>query len=281
MLKTTTKSESGRKIELWLDGKTMKASVEGILENRSFCERKVKGLDAIDCGSVTFNGKTTNAVIKVDKVMRDFIDEAKSEIEKVKNDEILNGKIRLSYYFGDYYRVNSLFIDDELLDFSRAVKLFKNEEIKNLIQQEFISKESVSKKLNEIFKKHGEFILYGDLKVDETVKSLTNSEGISVATKEFSDLRGTGEYISEITFDNFESFEKFVAEALKDKFKQVKAKEEKIEAAKKEARETGKNVELYSYTDPCNDPNEECDVDHVVVYMTPLGQEKGVRHHTW
>jgi hypothetical protein len=56
-----------------------------------------------------------------------------------------------------------------------------------------------------------------------------------------------------------------------------------IEFQKKmeEAKNTGEDVVFRSWTEPCNDEDEECDIDHVIEYVTPSGQLKVVRHHTW
>jgi hypothetical protein len=48
-----------------------------------------------------------------------------------------------------------------------------------------------------------------------------------------------------------------------------------------EAARTGKPVVLDSYSDECNDPREECDLDHVTVYAMPDGSTKESRSHTW
>ena len=59
------------------------------------------------------------------------------------------------------------------------------------------------------------------------------------------------------------------------------AEEERINEAKEEARVTGKNVKIDSYSVECNDSNEECSADIITVYMTPSGRTKEVRSHTW
>ena len=63
---------------------------------------------------------------------------------------------------------------------------------------------------------------------------------------------------------------------------EVEIVEEKcINEAKKEARETGEDVKIDSYTVPCNDSNEECSTDIITEYMTPSSRTKEVRNHTW
>ena len=48
-----------------------------------------------------------------------------------------------------------------------------------------------------------------------------------------------------------------------------------------EARETGKPVLLKSWTEPCNDPREECSLDGVRQYAMPDGTIRTERNHTW
>ncbi|AVF28875.1 hypothetical protein [Paenibacillus larvae] len=56
-----------------------------------------------------------------------------------------------------------------------------------------------------------------------------------------------------------------------------RAREEKFE----EAARTGKPVLLSSWTEPCNDPNEECSLDAVRKWAMPDGNVKTERNHTW
>lgn len=66
----------------------------------------------------------------------------------------------------------------------------------------------------------------------------------------------------------------------KRKEQEAKRKAE-IEAKIQEAKETGKPVELRRWVESCNDPKEDCDIDHVVEYVTPDGNTIIVRYHTW
>jgi hypothetical protein len=60
------------------------------------------------------------------------------------------------------------------------------------------------------------------------------------------------------------------------------AERESIRRAKfEEAARTGKPVELRRWTDQCDDPREECDIDSVIEYAMPDGSTKIERHHTW
>lgn len=48
-----------------------------------------------------------------------------------------------------------------------------------------------------------------------------------------------------------------------------------------QAKRTGQPVVLDSYSDECNDPREECDVDQVTIYAMPDGSTKTRRSHSW
>jgi len=61
----------------------------------------------------------------------------------------------------------------------------------------------------------------------------------------------------------------------------VKAAQNKRDAIFAQARETGQPVVLRSYSDDCDDPNEECSLDNVTEYAMPDGKIKTVRSHTW
>ena len=64
---------------------------------------------------------------------------------------------------------------------------------------------------------------------------------------------------------------------------------EKIAAKKKaerqakfdEAAATGSPVVLYKWSEECNNPREECNVDNLTEYAMPDGTTKTERHHTW
>jgi len=58
-------------------------------------------------------------------------------------------------------------------------------------------------------------------------------------------------------------------------------KEEKITNLKKLAKETGEKQIYERYSVECNDPNEECDIDNIVVYVLPNGEFETTRNHTW
>lgn len=66
-----------------------------------------------------------------------------------------------------------------------------------------------------------------------------------------------------------------------EKEKKKKEKQDKIDKLKKIAFETNTKQEYSRWSEPCNDPREECDVDIVVEYIMPDGTFKLERTHTW
>lgn len=58
-------------------------------------------------------------------------------------------------------------------------------------------------------------------------------------------------------------------------------RQEKYAAALATALETQQPAVLSSRMVPCNDPDEECDLDHETIYVRPDGTTFTRRHHTW
>lgn len=73
--------------------------------------------------------------------------------------------------------------------------------------------------------------------------------------------------------------------AIEEKAAKEKAAEEKEENRKTgifaEAKETGKPQVLHAWSEDCNDPHEECNLDMVTVWANPDGTTKITRVHTW
>ena len=79
----------------------------------------------------------------------------------------------------------------------------------------------------------------------------------------------------------YEFYEANVKPALDAKAAKKAAKEAERAAKFNEAKETGKPVVLRRWSEECNDPNEECDIDNLTEYAMPDGTTKVERHHTW
>jgi hypothetical protein len=61
-----------------------------------------------------------------------------------------------------------------------------------------------------------------------------------------------------------------------------KAQKQASDVAKfEEAKRTGKPVILARWSEDCNDPREECDIDNLTRYAMPDGTTKITRSHTW
>lgn len=58
-------------------------------------------------------------------------------------------------------------------------------------------------------------------------------------------------------------------------------KEEEFQKFFETARSTGKKQLIKKWIEPCNDKNEECNLDMVYLYAMPNGMQKKIRQHTW
>lgn len=71
------------------------------------------------------------------------------------------------------------------------------------------------------------------------------------------------------------------AEKKRRKREQKEKERAEYEEAHLEAQKTGEPVLLKSYSIPCRDPREECNLDIVHVYVHPNGEKKENITHTW
>lgn len=65
------------------------------------------------------------------------------------------------------------------------------------------------------------------------------------------------------------------------KIEKEKAEKKRIKKIFEKARETGEKQVIEQYSVPCNNPEEDCDIDIITVYAMPDGTKKTERHHTW
>ncbi|MGL4774558.1 MAG: hypothetical protein ACRC2K_13435 [Clostridium sp.] len=65
------------------------------------------------------------------------------------------------------------------------------------------------------------------------------------------------------------------------KEKHIKDFREKYKEQWEQAKKENKDIEIFSYSCPCNDKREECNLDIVTEYITPDGKYKEERQHTW
>lgn len=79
----------------------------------------------------------------------------------------------------------------------------------------------------------------------------------------------------------YEQAVEFAKPALEAEANYKEEKDAKRQAIFDEAKRTGQKQLLLQYSDSCNDPNEDCDVDICYEYAMPDGTIKTERHHTW
>ena len=100
-------------------------------------------------------------------------------------------------------------------------------------------------------------------------------------------ISGWGHIVEQATIDalgkefTFPQAAELTRRAREEKEAAARAKAEERQAKFDEAKRTGKRVELRSWMDDCNDPREQCSLDHVTEYAMPDGTTKIVRQHTW
>ena len=148
---------------------------------------------------------------------------------------------------------------------------------------------------------HKENILCGieKIKLDWSEGSILSgwtcydNEIISIL-KEFSlikDVSGWGYLVNrgltdnlggEFSYQDLQNYINPIIEAKKERKEKVeKEKSEKISMAIKQAKETGKKVEIERMIVDCEDPNEECNTDILIRWAMPDGMISTTRSHTW
>lgn len=242
MLETTTKTETGKELTMWVEDRQMKASLEGLFKNHKFHRTNKQGHDVISCGKIKHNGKIVNALIKVNEDVVDFIEKAKAEIERQEEEE---RNSELTFKVIETRRSGAWVTQDLVLDPQK--KLLTDEQ-----------KEQVE----EVRSLLGETALFAGAGKYIKAKELSVEEGQEITLTELLEM--------------VKETEKYQA-----KMEKERVEEEKYEEALQEARETGENVELKRYSAPCNDPKEECNIDIIIVYVTPSGRTKETRVHTY
>ncbi len=70
-------------------------------------------------------------------------------------------------------------------------------------------------------------------------------------------------------------------EKIETKLKKEIDKKMNIENIFKQAKETGKKVEIEHFAVDCNDPHEDCSTDIITVWAMPDGTKTESRNHTW
>jgi len=236
-------------------------------------------------GNIGLRKKPDN-LEKLKKLKPKLIEELKRiEEEKRIAGDPREGQLRLSYYNGDWYRVNAIFKTEEtggnIPDWGNNSNIFQNDELNKTTanfyfektQEGYVDSDKIAKKLAELFsctlstKKEDLEKRFPDLMI--VMRSYDNM------------MQGKGEYVSEIIFPNFEIFEKYVAIAYAETIQKNKAYKAKITAIFQKAKDTGEKQLICKYSVNCDDPDEECNIDLVYEYAMPDGKRKIEKIHTY
>ena len=242
MLETTTKTETGRELEMWLEGKEMMANLEGMIKGNRFYETERQNYKVINCGVIDYKGEQTEIVVKINDDIREFINRVGEEIKEIESEE-RNSELTIKII--ETKRSGAWITQDLVMELED--KLLSKEQQEQLRELESILGATA------LFAGAGEHIKANGLSVDKGQK-YTLSELMAM-------LKETEQYQTKIEAEVVE--------------------EERINESKEEARTTGKDVKINSYSVECNDSNEECSADIITVYMTPSGRTKAERVHTY
>lgn len=72
-----------------------------------------------------------------------------------------------------------------------------------------------------------------------------------------------------------------IKKAESDKQQQKSATKKKIAELTQQAQKTGQPQKYYSYSNECNDPEADCDIDNIIVYINQDGTQTEERHHCY
>lgn len=236
-------------------------------------------------GNVNLSGKPDN-IEEIKNLKSQIIEELKKiEQEKQKAGDPRIGQLSLSYYNGDWYRVNTLFKTKEYggnqPEWGNNCNIFSDTEINKITTSFWFEKENK-----------------GCADSDKIVKKLERLFNCTLSTKKeelqkrFPDLiikmrsydnimQGKGKYVSEIIFPDFATFEKYVKLAFADNLEKAKKYEARVVTIFATAKTTGEKQKLESYTADCNSSDEECSCDLITVYALPDGTTETERIHTY
>ena len=245
MLEIKTTTETGKDLKLWLDEeeKEMKATLKGLTKNEKAYEKEENGYKYIHCGIAEHpkNGKKINALVKINDDIKEFLKKAKNKIEELKE------------------RKRQEELTFEVIETSNSGAWVTQDLL--LVPEEKLLSDEQQEKIWELENILGIQQRFAGASKEIKAKELFVEKGETYTLTEI--MRMIKETNSH-----------------KAKIEVEIAEEERINEAKKEARKTGENVKVNSYTVPCNDSNEECNTDIITIYMTPSGKTEEVRNHT-
>ncbi|MCG8539527.1 MAG: hypothetical protein MJA82_06270 [Clostridia bacterium] len=191
---------------------------------------------------------------------------------------VVVGKDLEKYYLNDFLGQSQKIIEEMKAEENKTLKnTFKNIKPHEIIEISKHSSYGIS--ISHEAQEH-EFFKNAEKKIEESKIEINN---------EFQTDSNLGDYsitkYYKIPFNEFKSLvrdaenilEKVAAEKAK-KDAEKKLKEQKIF---EKAKQTGEPQIISTWSEPCNDPREECNSDNVVLYAMPDGTTTTKRHHTF
>lgn len=206
--------------------------------------------------------------------------EMEKEVEKARKEIYNSSPISLSYYYGDWYRVNSLFQNDNVFEIigqnpfqSKLLNQYATDSI------DYADMDKIKKKLAKFFGVD----LGTDIK-----KFKEKYPELKIETNDYDDMRGTGTYIGDIVFENMAMLEKYILKAflpeIQRKIKAEKEIEDMQNKAIKKAKEIGENVTVRCvgiYDGDVTNPGQELGIVKVYEVATPEGKIKNEETPTY
>lgn len=204
-------------------------------------------------GEKTFGMKSKMKTLALtDHSAKDVTRKAKEILEKIEQEEVKKAFENLS-------------------DDSKITMIFATDFTTVICEEETAEKHDFFKTTKEKIHKY--------LNTDE----IENTLGRKADEVDFGDYVHRFKY--EMTFGEYKKLAELAEEKAKkaevEKSEKEKAEKERIEKLFEKARETGEKQVIVQYSVPCNDPEEDCDIDIVTIYAMPDGTRKTERHHTW
>jgi hypothetical protein len=199
------------------------------------------------------------------------------EEAEIKNqlDNLRNSRLSLSYYFGDWYRANSIFDVQtrKQPDWGNIENPFTSQVLNEVCgRYGFAREEKMTKNLAEYFA----------IDLRTTLQDVSEKyPDLTFEIHTYNDMRGKGEYISEIIFPTFSVFEKYLLLAFSDEIRKKNENEKKITELAEKARQTGQKQLLYQYSAECDHSVLECSVDIISVFIDANGEKEYDRVHTF
>lgn len=183
----------------------------------------------------------------------------------------------------EYYKNDFQVQAEEIINNMKTEKAEKIENAFNSIEDDDIIKFSKHTSYGIVIfheAKEHEFFRSAKEKIEKSKIEIDNKFQTSV---DWGDYSITSYY--EMTLAEFKNLareaEKRLKEIAAEKSEKATQKQLKEQKIFEKAKETGEMQVLRMWSEPCNDPNEECNLDNIIVYAMPDGDTKTVRSHTW